>query len=96
MGAGGERQTHHEASDAIRKGAHGRSVRTARYRCIEGTPLKGDAMPQSDLYDLAHDSKECDNLASGAAREATQERLAEILRDGWSAALPPVAVQGGE
>ena len=75
-------------SEAQRNGAHGRSVRTARYRYTEWTPLEGDASPEFELYDLANDPKEYENLASDPEHRPTMDSLAAVLKDGWKAALP--------
>ena len=83
-------------SEAQRRGAHGRSVRTARYRFTEWTPLEGDGDPQFELYDLANDPKEYDNLAGDPEHQATMDRLAAVLQNGWKAALPGVSEGGGE
>jgi len=75
-------------SEAQRNGAHGRSVRTARYRYTEWTPLQGDADPEFELYDLANDPKEYDNLAGSPEHQPTMDSLTTVLKDGWKAALP--------
>jgi uncharacterized sulfatase len=76
-------------SEAKRNGAHGRSVRTARYRYTEWTPLEGDADPEFELYDLANDPKEYDNLAGNPEHKSRRDSLAAVLEKGWKAALPP-------
>lgn len=83
-------------SEAQRRGAHGRSVRTARYRFTEWTPLEGDGEPQFELYDLDSDPKEYDNLAGDPEHQPTMDRLAAVLRNGWKAALPGVSEGGGD
>ena len=75
-------------SEVQRNGAHGRSVRTARYRYTEWTPLQGDADPEFELYDLANDPKEYDNLAGSPEHQPAIDSLATVLKDGWEAALP--------
>ena len=75
-------------SEAQRNGAHGRSVRTARYRYTEWTPLEGDASPEFELYDLANDPKEYENLAGDPEHRPTMDGLAAVLKNGWKAALP--------
>ena len=75
-------------SEAQRRGAHGRSIRTATHRFTEWTPLEDDAEPQYELYDLIQDPKEYTNLASHPEYRALRDKLAERLRAGWQAALP--------
>ena len=83
-------------SEAKRQGAHGRSVRTHRYRFTEWTPLEGDGDPQFELYDLDADPKEYDNLAGDPEHQPTMDRLAAVLESGWKAALPSASVGGGD
>lgn len=75
-------------SEAQRNGAHGRSVRTARYRYTEWIPMEGDGDAEYELYDLATDPKEFDNLAGSEEMSEIQSRLAGKLRIGWEQALP--------
>ena len=75
-------------SEAQRGGAHGRSVRTARYRYTEWAPMKGAGETLYELYDLELDPKEYYNLAGDAKVAEIREQLASRLRDGWEAALP--------
>ena len=75
-------------SEVQRNGAHGRSVRTARYRYTEWTPLQGDADAEFELYDLANDPKEYDNLAGSPEHQPAIDSLATVLKDGWQAAVP--------
>ncbi len=75
-------------SEVQRNGAHGRSVRTARHRYTEWTPLDGDGDSEFELYDLANDPKEYDNLVGDPAHQPTMGRLAGVLKKGWGAALP--------
>ena len=77
-------------SEVQRRGAHGRSVRTARHRFTEWTPLEGDGDPEFELYDLENDPKEYDNLAGVPEHQSTMDRLAAVLKNGWKAALPGV------
>lgn len=75
-------------SEAQRNGAHGRSVRTARYRFTEWTPLEGDGEPEYELYDLERDPQEFENLALRSEHRELREQLTASLRAGWRAALP--------
>lgn len=75
-------------SEAQRRGAHGRSVRTTRYRFTEWTPLDGDGDPEFELYDLDNDPKEYDNIAGLPQHQPIRNRLSVALKNGWEAALP--------
>ena len=75
-------------SEAKRNGAHGRSVRTARYRFTEWAPLDGDGPSEFELYDVENDPKEYHNLASSPVRQETRQRLGQALRSGWQLAVP--------
>ena len=77
-------------SEAQRGGAHGRSVRTARYRFTEWRPLEGDGPSEFELYDLQEDPKEYLNLASSEEYGELRERMSKVLADGWQAAAPQV------
>ena len=77
-------------SEAKRNRAHGRSVRTARYRFTEWTPLDGKGPSEFELYDVENDPKEYDNLASTPAGTEIIQRLAETLDSGWQDAVPRV------
>ena len=63
-------------------------MRTARHRYTEWTPLDGDGDSEFELYDLANDPKEYDNLVGDPAHQPTMGRLAGVLKKGWGAALP--------
>jgi uncharacterized sulfatase len=64
----------------------GRSVRTRRYRWSEWIGPQGH---QPELYDLGRDPFEQVNLAADPAYGAVAGELAQLLRAGWRAALPP-------
>ncbi len=74
-------------SEARRNGAHGRTVRTARYRFSEFTPLEGDGEKEYELYDLEQDPKEYNNLVDDPEHYTLRDELAEQLKAGWQAAL---------
>ena len=76
-------------SEVQRNRAHGRSVRTARYRFTEWKPLEGDGSKEFELYDLERDPKEYTNLAELPENREIRDRLAGMLEAGWKAALPP-------
>lgn len=75
-------------SEVQRNGAHGRSIRTERYRYTEWTPLEGDGDAEFELYDLERDPKEYTNLAGVPDQGRNRDRLAKMLSAGWRAALP--------
>ena len=75
-------------SEARRNGAHGRTVRTARFRFSEFTPIEGGGEKEHELYDLEKDPKEYVNLANDAAHGELRNKLAELLKAGWQAAGP--------
>ena len=75
-------------SEARRNGAHGRTVRTARYRYSEFTPLEGDGEKELELYDLEKDPREYDNLADDSAHQELRAKLAQQLEAGWRSAAP--------
>jgi len=68
----------------------GRSVRTDRWRYTEWTAVQGD-LRGVELYDHRSDPAENVNLAVDAAHAAQAAELAQTLRAGWQAALPPGA-----
>ena len=66
----------------------GLSVRTARYRYTEWTPVEGGGDLEIELYDLETDSREFNNLGQDPDHAALRDRLARELEAGWRAALP--------
>ena len=79
-------------SEVQRNGAHGQSIRTARYRFTEWTPLDGEDAAEFELYDLERDPREYDNLAAVPEQQGNRYRLAKMLRAGWRAAMPGSAM----
>jgi len=75
-------------SEARRNGAHGRTIRTARYRFSEFTPLEGEGNQEFELYDLDKDPREYNNLADDSDHSKLRAQLAQQLKAGWQAALP--------
>lgn len=75
-------------SESKRQGHHGRSIRTDRYRYTEWSPLSGDGPVAFELYDLAQDPREFNNLAGDAAHGELAENLSRRLETGWQGALP--------
>lgn len=65
----------------------GLSVRTARYRYTEWTPVEGGEV-EMELYDLQTDPREFENLSKDPAHAALRDDLARALEAGWKAALP--------
>lgn len=65
----------------------GLSVRTARYRYTEWTPVEGGDV-EIELYDLETDPREFENLGKDPAHAALRDHLARALEAGWKAALP--------
>lgn len=66
----------------------GRSIRTGRWRYTEWRDSKG-GLVGAELYDEDKDPQETTSLAGDAAHAATVSELAERLKGGWTAALPP-------
>lgn len=89
-----EREWKSAAFTSIRQGRYlGRSVRTDTLRYTEYTEY--DLRDEEDarvhyyeLYDLEADPLEQNNLAGLEAFEAMQAEMAQLLNDGWKAALP--------
>jgi arylsulfatase A-like enzyme len=66
----------------------GRSVRTDRWRYTEWTD-PGQQIAGRELYDHQNDPAENVNLANDPAHAEIVAQLAQTLRAGWRAALPP-------
>lgn len=76
-------------SESRREGFHGRSLREARYRYTEWTPLEASAADVlRELYDLEVDPLEFDNLAGAESHQAVVAEMGRRLEAGWRAALP--------
>jgi arylsulfatase A-like enzyme len=71
---------------------YGRAVRTERFRYAEYRRRNEDPWTQEprarELYDLHKDPYEQVNLVDDPAHAKTVRNLAQLLRDGWQAALP--------
>lgn len=76
-------------SESKREGYHGRTIRTARYRYTEWSPLKGDEATLAELYDLDQDPMEFKNLADEPTQADRVSELSRRLVMGWQKALPP-------
>jgi iduronate 2-sulfatase len=76
-------------SESKREGYHGRTLRTARFRYTEWTPLSGDGPALAELYDMDRDPMEFDNLAGLAIQRERITDLSRRLQAGWQDALPP-------
>src|SRR5262249_34372184 len=73
------------AFSQVRRGAcTGRTARTERWRYTEWDNGK-EGM---ELYDHDGDPQECHNLTADPARAGTLDKLGQLLRAGWRAALP--------
>ena len=66
----------------------GRTLRTDRYRYVEWRDVKTGELLGRELYDHATDPGEMQNVAASTARASTVRQLSELLRAGWTAALP--------
>ena len=79
------RQSHrHQANGDIM----GYAVRTAQHRYVEWRDNATQRILARELYEIDADACETTNVAGNKDREATVQRLAEILKAGWRAALP--------
>jgi len=71
------------------EGYDGQTIRTARYRYTQWTPLDGKRDILAELYDLQQDPMEYDNLADDTARANLVAELSARLATGWQGELPP-------
>ena len=71
------------------EGYDGRTIRTARYRYTEWTPLDPHRDTLAELYDLDKDPMEYTNLIDDPAYTALAEELSDRLATGWQGELPP-------
>lgn len=82
----------HAAFSQITGPLYGRAVRTERFRYAEYRRRNEDPWAQEpharELYDLKKDPYEQINLVDDPAHAKTARQLAQLLRDGWQAALP--------
>ena len=71
------------------EGYDGRTIRTARYRYTEWTPLDPERDTLAELYDLEQDPMEYNNLIDNSAYTDLAEELSGRLAIGWQGELPP-------
>jgi len=71
------------------EGYDGRTIRTARYRYTEWTPLDPDRDTQAELYDLEQDPMEFVNLIVDPTHANLVAELSTRLARGWLGELPP-------
>ena len=71
------------------EGYDGRTIRTARYRYTEWTPLDPEQDTLAELYDLEQDPMEYTNLIDKSAYTDLAEELSGRLAIGWQGELPP-------
>lgn len=71
------------------EGYDGRTIRTARYRYTEWTPLDPHRDTLAELYDLDKDPMEYTNLIDDPAYTTLAEELSGRLATGWQGELPP-------
>lgn len=70
-------------------GYDGRTIRTARYRYTEWTPLDSRRDTLVELYDLEKDPMEYVNLKSEPTHASVVAELSARLVTGWQGELPP-------
>ena len=73
----------------IQKGHDGQTIRTARYRYSEWTPLGRPGDILAELYDLEQDPMEYNNLADDPTHASLITELSARLARGWQGELPP-------
>lgn len=71
------------------EGYDGLTIRTARYRYTEWTPLDGERDILVELYDLEQDPMEYENLADEPAHASLVAELSARLARGWEGELSP-------
>ena len=72
-----------------KEGYDGQTIRTARYRYTEWTPLDGQRDILVELYDLEQDPMEYNNLKDDPAHVSLVAELSARLATGWQGELPP-------
>ena len=73
----------------IQKGHDGQTIRTARYRYSEWTPLGRPGDILAELYDLEQDPMEYNNLDDDPTHASLITELSARLARGWQGELPP-------
>jgi iduronate 2-sulfatase len=74
------------------EGHDGQTIRTARYRYTEWTPLGRDGDILAELYDLEQDPMEFNNLVDDPGQASVVAELSSRLAKGWQGELPPSLV----
>jgi len=72
-----------------KEGYDGQTIRTARYRYTEWTPLDGQRDILVELYDLEQDPMEYNNLKDDPDYVSLVAELSARLATGWQGELPP-------
>ena len=71
------------------EGYDGQTIRTARYRYTQWTPLDGERDILVELYDLTQDPMEYNNLKDDPTHADLVAELSARLATGWPGELPP-------
>ena len=71
------------------EGYDGQTIRTARYRYTQWTPLDGERDILVELYDLEQDPMEYNNLKDDPTHADLVAELSARLTTGWPGELPP-------
>jgi iduronate 2-sulfatase len=71
------------------EGHDGQTIRTARYRYTEWTPLGRPGDILAELYDLEQDPMEYNNLDDDPTHASLITELSARLARGWQGELPP-------